>query len=84
MWPTNIRNPIRSLMVYSLTHRRLRPGNLPTTRGVLVLDAAAAMAIGNGACSRADADGAGRRCTIIAIGIRIFCEFRSGRRSNTY
>jgi H+/Na+-translocating ferredoxin:NAD+ oxidoreductase subunit C len=38
-----------TLMVYSLTHRRLRPGNLPTTRGVLVLDAAAAMAVGNAA-----------------------------------
>jgi electron transport complex protein RnfC len=37
-----------TLMVYSLTRRRLRPGNLPTTRGVLVLDAAAAMAIGDG------------------------------------
>jgi electron transport complex protein RnfC len=41
-----------TLMVYSLTHRRLRPGNLPTTRGVLVLDAAAAMAIGNAADRR--------------------------------
>jgi electron transport complex protein RnfC len=38
-----------TLMIYSLTHRRLRPGNLPPSRGVLVLDAAAAMAIGNGA-----------------------------------
>ena len=41
-----------TLMVYSLTHRRLRPGNLPTTRGVLVLDAAAAMAVGNAADRR--------------------------------
>jgi electron transport complex protein RnfC len=39
-----------TLMVYSLTHRRLRPGSLPTTRGVLVLDAAAALAIGNRIC----------------------------------
>jgi electron transport complex protein RnfC len=38
-----------TLMVYTLTQRRLRPGNLPTTRGVLVLDAAAAMAVGNAA-----------------------------------
>ncbi|MGD0541689.1 MAG: 4Fe-4S dicluster domain-containing protein [Tepidisphaeraceae bacterium] len=35
-----------TLMVYSLTNRRLRPGNLPTTQGVLVVDAAAAWAIG--------------------------------------
>jgi Na+-translocating ferredoxin:NAD+ oxidoreductase subunit C len=35
-----------TLMVYSLTKRRLRPGNLPTTQGVLVVDAAAAWAIG--------------------------------------
>jgi Na+-translocating ferredoxin:NAD+ oxidoreductase subunit C len=35
-----------TLMVYSLTRRRLVPGNLPTTRGVMVVDAAAAMAIG--------------------------------------
>jgi electron transport complex protein RnfC len=41
-----------TLMVYSLTHRRLRPGNLPTARGVMVLDAAAAMAVGNAADRR--------------------------------
>jgi electron transport complex protein RnfC len=35
-----------TLMVYSLTKRRLRPGNLPTTQGVLVIDAATACAIG--------------------------------------
>jgi electron transport complex protein RnfC len=35
-----------TLMVYSLTKRRLRPGNLPTTQGVLVVDAATAWAIG--------------------------------------
>jgi electron transport complex protein RnfC len=35
-----------TLMVYSLTKRRLRPGNLPTTLGVLVVDAATAWAIG--------------------------------------
>ena len=38
-----------TLMVYSLARRRLRPGNLPTTRGVLVLDAAAALAVANAA-----------------------------------
>lgn len=42
-----------TLMVYSLTRRRLAPGNLPTTRGVLVLDAAAALAIGNMASGEA-------------------------------
>jgi Na+-translocating ferredoxin:NAD+ oxidoreductase subunit C len=41
-----------TLMVYSLTRRRLTPGVLPTTRGVLVLDAIAAMAIGNGFCQQ--------------------------------
>jgi electron transport complex protein RnfC len=35
-----------TLMVYSLTRRRLRPENLPTARGVMVIDAPAAMAIG--------------------------------------
>jgi electron transport complex protein RnfC len=39
-----------SLMIYSLTRRRLRPGELPTARGVLVLDAAAALAVGNALC----------------------------------
>jgi len=34
-----------TLIVYSLTRRKLRPGSLPTTRGVLVLDAAAALAV---------------------------------------
>jgi Na+-translocating ferredoxin:NAD+ oxidoreductase subunit C len=38
-----------TLMVYSLTKRRLRPGNLPTTQGVLVIDAATACAIGRAA-----------------------------------
>ncbi len=38
-----------TLMVYSLTKRRLRPGNLPTTQGVLMVDAAAAWAIGQAA-----------------------------------
>ena len=38
-----------TLMVYSLTKRRLRPGNLPTTQGVLVVDAATAWAIGEAA-----------------------------------
>lgn len=35
-----------TLMVYTLANRRLRPGNLPTTAAVLVLDAAAALAVG--------------------------------------
>jgi electron transport complex protein RnfC len=35
-----------TLMLYTLTRRRLRPGNLPTTQGVLLLDAAAALAVG--------------------------------------
>jgi electron transport complex protein RnfC len=38
-----------TLMIYSLTRRRLRPGNLPTVNAALVLDAAAALAIGNAA-----------------------------------
>jgi electron transport complex protein RnfC len=38
-----------TLLLYSLTKRRLRPGNLPTTQGVLVVDAAAAAAIGQAA-----------------------------------
>lgn len=42
-----------SLMVYTLTKRRLRPGNLPTTQAVLVLDAAAALALGRAARGRA-------------------------------
>lgn len=42
-----------TLMVYSLTRRRLRPGHLPTTRGVLVLDAATAWAVGQAAMGRA-------------------------------
>jgi electron transport complex protein RnfC len=36
-----------TLILYSLTRRRLQPGNFPTTRGVLVLDAAAALAVGD-------------------------------------
>jgi electron transport complex protein RnfC len=39
-------------MVYSLTKRRLRPGNLPTTQAALVLDAAAAHSIGQAARGR--------------------------------
>jgi electron transport complex protein RnfC len=35
-----------TLMLYSLAHRRLAPGHLPNTLGVLLLDAAAAVAIG--------------------------------------
>jgi H+/Na+-translocating ferredoxin:NAD+ oxidoreductase subunit C len=35
-----------TLLVYSLTRRRLRPGRLPTTQGVVIVDAATAWAIG--------------------------------------
>lgn len=35
-----------TLMLFSLRRRRLRPGQLPTTQGVLLLDAAAALAVG--------------------------------------
>jgi electron transport complex protein RnfC len=35
-----------TLLLYTLLGRRLRPGRLPTEQGVLVLDAAAAIAIG--------------------------------------
>jgi electron transport complex protein RnfC len=35
-----------TLMIYTLTSRRLRPGNLPTTVAVMLLDAAAALAVG--------------------------------------
>jgi electron transport complex protein RnfC len=41
-----------TLMVFSLRRRRLRPGQLPTTQGVLLLDAAAAMAVGRAARGR--------------------------------
>ena len=40
------------LMIYTLTHRRARPGNLPTTHGALVLDAPAAMAVGDASFDR--------------------------------
>jgi electron transport complex protein RnfC len=40
------------LMIYSLTKRRARPGNLPTNHGALVVDAAAAMAVGDAAMGR--------------------------------
>jgi len=42
-----------TLMVFSLRHRRLRPGQLPTTQGVLLLDAAAALAVGQAAMGQA-------------------------------
>jgi len=42
-----------TLMLYSLTQRRLRPGNLPTSQGVLLVDAAAALAVGCGVCGEA-------------------------------
>ncbi|HEX4052826.1 MAG TPA: 4Fe-4S dicluster domain-containing protein [Tepidisphaeraceae bacterium] len=42
-----------TLMVYSLTRRRLRPGHLPTTRGVLMVDAATARAVGQAALGTA-------------------------------
>jgi electron transport complex protein RnfC len=35
-----------SILVYSVTKRRLRPGRLPTLQGVLLTDAVAAVAIG--------------------------------------
>jgi Na+-translocating ferredoxin:NAD+ oxidoreductase RnfC subunit len=35
-----------TLLLYSLLNRRLRPGRLPVEQGVLVLDAAAALAVG--------------------------------------
>ncbi|HEX3355816.1 MAG TPA: 4Fe-4S binding protein [Tepidisphaeraceae bacterium] len=35
-----------TLLLYTLLNRRLRPGRLPTEQGVVLLDAAAAMAIG--------------------------------------
>jgi len=38
-----------TLMLYSLTGRRLRPGRLPTTQGVLIVDAATAWAVGQAA-----------------------------------
>jgi electron transport complex protein RnfC len=38
-----------TLMLFSLRRRRLRPGQLPTTQGVLLLDAAAALAVGRAA-----------------------------------
>ncbi|MGA2583132.1 MAG: 4Fe-4S dicluster domain-containing protein [Tepidisphaeraceae bacterium] len=37
-----------TLMLYSIANRRLRPGHLPTSQGVLLIDAAAAVAIGRG------------------------------------
>jgi electron transport complex protein RnfC len=38
-----------TLLLYSLLNRRLRPGHLPAEQGVLVLDAATAIAIGRAA-----------------------------------
>jgi electron transport complex protein RnfC len=38
--------PDPTLLLHSLTGRRLRPGQLPTDQGVLLLDAAAAFAVG--------------------------------------
>lgn len=35
-----------SLLLYTLSHRKLRPGRLPTECGALLLDAAAAVAVG--------------------------------------
>src|SRR5205823_10033169 len=35
-----------TLLLYTLLHRRLRPGRLPVEQGVVVLDASAAFAIG--------------------------------------
>jgi electron transport complex protein RnfC len=40
------------LMVYTLTRRRARPGNLPTAHGAIVLDAAAALAAGDAISGR--------------------------------
>ncbi len=37
-----------TLMVFVLAQRRLKPGQLPTTQGVLLVDAAAALAVGRG------------------------------------
>lgn len=42
-----------TLMLFSLRRRRLRPGQLPTTQGVLLLDAAAALAVGRAAMGQA-------------------------------
>jgi Na+-translocating ferredoxin:NAD+ oxidoreductase subunit C len=42
-----------TLMLYSVTHRKLKPGRLPTSQGVLLLDAVAALAVGNAAEGRA-------------------------------
>lgn len=38
-----------TLMLYTLLNRRLRPGRLPTDQGVILIDAAAAIAIGRDA-----------------------------------
>ncbi len=47
--PASLRNDYpqahASLMLYTLLNRRLRPGRLPTDQGVLMLDAAAAIAL---------------------------------------
>lgn len=40
------------LMMYTLTRRRARPGSLPTAHAALVLDAAAALAVGDAAAGR--------------------------------
>ena len=41
--------PDPTLLVYAATRRRLRPGHLPTDQGVLLVDAAAAAAVGRAA-----------------------------------
>jgi electron transport complex protein RnfC len=40
------------LMIYTFTKRRARPGNLPTTHGTLILDAASALAAGDAVSGR--------------------------------
>src|SRR3954471_18272044 len=47
-----------TLLLYTLTRRRLRPGRLPTEQGVLLFDAAAAVAVGEALLGAGPAAGA--------------------------